>query len=1089
MRKHFLKISLIGLLAVSMPASFTSCKDYDDDIEALNKENDELSKQLAALKEASTANSQAAAAAAAAAEEAKKAADNAQAAGDAAAAAAAAAKQDAELAKQAAAKAKQDAIDAAIAEINKLKGSIATQETVDALATRVSAIEAGLNKLSGKVDVNAQAIAQLQIQMKAVEAYKALIDANASAIKNNADKIAAIEKSIATIQSSIKTLEANVGKVGQDMAALEKQVEGELEKCANEIAAVNGNLLTILAKELRSLVFIPELYADGIESTEYGYPHYTVYNGAGGTSAELEFTTLSGEKQTAKVIDTKEAWKFNAGGKSSFSPVWEVKYHLNPSSAEVNTEDLAFVSQDVQVISRGNDSGAKPEVIASKSEGGILTVSYKANGLGIEKEDGSVMALQAEIKRSGKADTTITSDYALLYGTEVEPAAIAFNSNLLKNLDCPDAKRNDELYRTVEDVTKAKPTFTVNYNGSIDLSKYLETHYNWYSNTKNGINHGVWNYEAEKFWGFHYEYALVDYIVGQNNTSDSKYATIDKNTGVLTPCIVDSKGNSLVGQQGVSSIGRVPLVKVTLVDSKGKVALYAFIRVEIAFEHVDKVTDTFKVGADIEFSCNDATVGLTWSETSYELLEKTACKSKTEFEELYVLDSKVVEEETVARQYTSVGGNERNPYVGKIFERFDPTGAATTVIEWTLSMEDQQYVYEQPNHSVTVYIAYQYKVSPRLYPVIYMPLTVTVKKPEAGSIGEKNGKYWFGFNEDGTINDAGEYAAGLNVQYPADHKNTLDYTVDYHQVWVDNELKWSYGPIHGYQYYFSAETNGNIGGYNITVGNDNEKNVSNAVCILGHKAPVSEENALKHAFWANQGEYTNNALYANGVMIAKLDQNSGKITYLANETSKALLNMFDSEKPGMYVKVGVCIWNTCDVAYALKNGVNPAYFLRPLNVREVDGCTFVDAENNASYVNVFDGLSFSDWREEDLSKPNNGWLFAFYNVKSVTINLADMDRSDIPSDMILFSYIPQGSTDKILDKYTVNIEWDNDTENMESASAAVVAKIKAAMGQIMYENNGNPVEDFKVKIPVTIEYDWGKYTVYPTYYVKGTIGQ
>ncbi|MDE6334490.1 MAG: hypothetical protein K2L77_07570, partial [Muribaculaceae bacterium] len=38
MNKDLLKIALLSLVCASMPASFTSCKDYDDDINRLNKE-------------------------------------------------------------------------------------------------------------------------------------------------------------------------------------------------------------------------------------------------------------------------------------------------------------------------------------------------------------------------------------------------------------------------------------------------------------------------------------------------------------------------------------------------------------------------------------------------------------------------------------------------------------------------------------------------------------------------------------------------------------------------------------------------------------------------------------------------------------------------------------------------------------------------------------------------------------------------------------------------------------------------------------------------------------------------------------------
>lgn len=57
-----------------------------------------------------------------------------------------------------------------------------SQEALDALKTQISAIETNLATISGTVDANAAAIAQLKIQMVAVEKYKELIDANAEEI-------------------------------------------------------------------------------------------------------------------------------------------------------------------------------------------------------------------------------------------------------------------------------------------------------------------------------------------------------------------------------------------------------------------------------------------------------------------------------------------------------------------------------------------------------------------------------------------------------------------------------------------------------------------------------------------------------------------------------------------------------------------------------------------------------------------------------------------------------------------------------------------------------------------------------------------
>ncbi|UVQ22862.1 hypothetical protein NXX60_00290 [Bacteroides thetaiotaomicron] len=96
MNKKYLSVVLFGALLAASAGTFTSCKDYDDDIKGLQEQIDkngstvgDLQTQLATLKAAAEAAQAAADAAQAAADAAKTAADAAKVAGDTAAAEAA----------------------------------------------------------------------------------------------------------------------------------------------------------------------------------------------------------------------------------------------------------------------------------------------------------------------------------------------------------------------------------------------------------------------------------------------------------------------------------------------------------------------------------------------------------------------------------------------------------------------------------------------------------------------------------------------------------------------------------------------------------------------------------------------------------------------------------------------------------------------------------------------------------------------------------------------------------------------------------------------------------------------------------------
>ncbi len=259
MNKKYLSVVLFGALLAASAGTFTSCKDYDDDIKGLQEQIDgnknsvaALEKQLATLESAAESAQKAAESAQKAADDAKKAADAAKAQADAAkatgdqaaaeaaqaAAEAAQAKRDAAAAQEAAANAKREAIEEAKKQVEALKALL--QESINgkvdvevfeaaqtAVAGKIAGIEESLNVLTEgqkllTADMNdaKQAIAtlmaayeNLKIQSATLEEYKeayleytANAEANAEAIKKAVEDIATAQGDIATAQGEIEKL-------------------------------------------------------------------------------------------------------------------------------------------------------------------------------------------------------------------------------------------------------------------------------------------------------------------------------------------------------------------------------------------------------------------------------------------------------------------------------------------------------------------------------------------------------------------------------------------------------------------------------------------------------------------------------------------------------------------------------------------------------------------------------------------------------------------------------------------------------------------------------------------------------------------
>ena len=271
MRKKYLSALLFGALLVTSAGTFTSCKDYDDDINNLQEQVDQqksLADKLTAV-ETSIKNLESAQTEANnAVKAAQEAADKAQQAGDSALAAA-------EEAKLAAAKAQEAAIEAAQKDLNSLKeelvaminaGDAANSEAIQAVnvemttikgqiealmafqstteATLKSLTEADaalatqIGELEVKVEENALAIGKLEAAIKAqetaLETYKSSNDAEISSLKtelsdlkskiddltSDTGNIAGLTQEIKTLKSTVTDLNNKISKINESLAVL-----------------------------------------------------------------------------------------------------------------------------------------------------------------------------------------------------------------------------------------------------------------------------------------------------------------------------------------------------------------------------------------------------------------------------------------------------------------------------------------------------------------------------------------------------------------------------------------------------------------------------------------------------------------------------------------------------------------------------------------------------------------------------------------------------------------------------------------------------------------------------------------------------
>ena len=182
-----------------------------------------------------------------------------------------------------------------------------------------------------------------------------------------------------------------------------------------------------------------------------------------------------------------------------------------------------------------------------------------------------------------------------------------------------------------------------------------------------------------------------------------------------------------------------------------------------------------------------------------------------------------------------------------------------------------------------------------------------------------------------------------------------------------------------------------------------------------------------------------------------------------------------------FLNVGMYVFNDCDVVLPLTDDTKwfSEYLLRPINVVGNAGDNaFIDAEDNGSVLYLGDVLDFSDWRNQQFKNEGytNVWYYAFYGVKSVKVDLANImtNMNSASGDFRLLSQVAPYVKVSQQTKDDLNLSGYNQEG---SGRPDVWANIRKLIGTVTYNNNGNPIADGTIlRLPVEVTYDWGTVT-------------
>ena len=457
-----------------------------------------------------------------------------------------------------------------IADLVKNKADKAEVEKL--IKDEIARLEGRIKTIEDAVKtINEETIPGINKQIEALKAKDASQDETIELLKKAVDNLS-------KVYATKDELKAEVDKI---MKALEGYATKEaLENAINEaLAAVSD-----LKGAIRSLVFVPEVYVDGVEAILVSTLHYS----------PLELKDTNKVTEFAEPTDTL----------LNVTPTVVAKYHVVPSDA-----DLSFltVGDSVKFVLRADDPFIVSRAAASKDftvdgiyqgydeeEADVIKIEVKVTGMPATEELISVVALQLT-----NGTETYTSDYATIFSQNIADIRIADPTNeedahyrrATEIIGETDAEAYiDDYAAWTEQFDTLSCDHQMTYDEAFDLNEYVVAHF---LGEEEGAPCDGANEKIFEGLGFTWEFELVeDYELG-----DSEMFKLED--GVLTA----KDGNA---------INLTPIVRVYLKDGENNVQI-AYVKVWVApsakkFDITWNKKGTGDVDDQFQFKCEGDTL-------------------------------------------------------------------------------------------------------------------------------------------------------------------------------------------------------------------------------------------------------------------------------------------------------------------------------------------------------------------------------------------------------------------------------------------------------------------------------------------------
>ena len=945
----------------------------------------------------------------------------------------------------------QEQIDALKADIAKMATKAELEKAVADLTTlinaeiskleaRVAATEAAIKK------INEETIPGINTQIEALKTKNGEQDETIRLLKEAVDGLAAIYATKAEVK-------AEVDKI---MKALEGYAtKAELEKAINDAL----DAISDVKGAIRSLVFVPEVYVDGVEAILVSTLNYN----------PLLLQNPDSLAEVA-VADTASV---------NVTPVVTAKYHVIPSDADLSfltegdTVKFVLRAEDPFIVSRAAIKPTEDFTVTGiyrgrdKVEADVIDIEVKVTGKPAEDELISVVALQLQ-----NGTEIYTSDYATIFSQDIaelriadltkkaEPAHYRRATEGISVLDDDDYSAIKDKAAWIEELDTLSVDHQMAYDEAFDLKKYVVAHFLGEAELDSmetecaGANEKIF-----EGLGFTWKFELVEnYEIG-----DSEMFNLTED-GVLTA----KDGNA---------INLTPIVRVTIVDPENEDSnvQIAYVKVWVApsdkeFDIIWSKGDKGEIKDQFEFKCEGDTLvadSLAMYKEVFDLFPIT----KTNFEAAYP-DLKEVKDTLGDVSYDIETGE----------------------LSWVMPAEELWPIAADPNHNSDdpIVITKDVYFEAANGAQVVITLTADVKPVQAYKIPVERyiPNYWNDSLTAAQYNvatpDLGEtdstlcvFHNNINAAFLTDEEGVIDLA---ERTLKDGTKLPAVGEpgleVTNINYFFCPEIEKvkKVGKYDVkfTVKADS----------LELWAAIGTEEAVKIATIDN--ESTEKELTPNIVILEK-------DTTDPNHAAKRLLNTDE-----LFIYLGatglVCgdegfevnlYWPDADGNYL---DHFQADYIQPVKVTDTATDNFIDAVDfgqDGSFITLKDLVAPKDWRGRVFGMNEGDQYYNYWDYYGIFRISVDVDA--ITCDLTPDESVPVTLELKPMskDELLQSVKGDeplrdaegNVVKDDEGKVITVAQYIEGiddgGFGFLTYRNNGTYVKAFKLFVPVTVQYGWG----------------